>query len=66
MERGNARQLIVRGDDARARLLPDLERTVNRTDWQVLAFVLMDNHFHVLLKSPGPNLSNLLYGCLGV
>jgi REP element-mobilizing transposase RayT len=57
MSRGNARQKIVRDDDDRTRLLADLERTVLRCQWELLAFVVMGNHFHLLLKTPRPNLA---------
>ena len=57
MARGNARQDIVHDDDDRRRLLADLERTVTRTGWEVLSFVVMSNHFHLLLKTPRPNLA---------
>ena len=57
MTRGNARQDIVHDDDDRTRLLADLERTVLRFGWEVLAFVVMGNHLHLLLKTPRPNLA---------
>jgi REP element-mobilizing transposase RayT len=56
MSRGNARQDIVHDDDDRTRLLADLERTIDRFEWEVLAFVIMSNHLHLLLKTPRPNL----------
>jgi REP element-mobilizing transposase RayT len=57
MTRGNARQDIVHDDEDRTRLLSDLERTVNRFDWELLAFVIMSNHLHLLVKTPRPNLA---------
>src|SRR5262249_8403982 len=57
MSRGNARQDIVRDDDDRYRLLTDLERVVVRHDWELLCFVVMHNHLHLLLKTPRPNLA---------
>jgi putative transposase len=57
MIRGNARQRIVHDDDDRTRLLGDLERTVLRFGWELLAFVVMGNHLHLLLKTPRPNLA---------
>ncbi|MDR3633628.1 MAG: transposase [Isosphaeraceae bacterium] len=52
MTRGHARQDIVHDDDDRRRLLDDLERTVAHCGWQVLCFVVMSNHIHLLLKTP--------------
>src|SRR5689334_7999776 len=57
MTRGNARQDIVLDDDDRARLLADLERSVTRSGWELLAFVVMSNHLHLLLRTPRPNLA---------
>src|SRR5208283_3022813 len=57
MARGNARQRIVRDDHDRERLLDDLRRTVLRCGWELLAFVFMENHLHLLLKTPRPNLA---------
>lgn len=34
-----------------------LEKTVQRTGWEVLAFVWMPNHLHLFLRTPLPNLS---------
>jgi len=57
MTRGNARQDIVQDDDDRKRLLTDLERSIVRYDWELLAFVILSNHLHLLLKTPQPNLA---------
>jgi putative transposase len=57
MTRGNARQDIVHDDADRRRLLDDLERAVLKAGWELLSFVLMSNHLHLLLKTPRPNLA---------
>ena len=57
MARGNARQRIVGDDHDRERLLDDLRRTVLRCGWELLAFIFMENHLHLLLKTPRPNLA---------
>lgn len=57
MARGNGRQDIVRDDDDRRRLLDYLGRAAVRCSWRVYAFALMTNHFHVVLKTPEPNLA---------
>ena len=57
MARGNASQDIV-GDDAdRHRLIDGLEKAVQRSGWVLYAFVLMPNHFHLVLKTPRANLA---------
>ena len=57
MARGNGRQNIVHDDGDRQRLIDDLARTVARSEWQLLSFVVLSNHLHLLLKTPRPNLA---------
>ena len=57
MTRGNARQDIVHDDEDRIRVLTDLERTAHRFEWEVLAFAIMSNHLHLLLRMSRPNLA---------
>jgi putative transposase len=57
MPRGNARQDIVHDDDDRIRVPAELERTVHTFEWDVLAFAIMSNHLHLLLKTPRPILA---------
>jgi REP element-mobilizing transposase RayT len=56
MARGNARQKIVRDDADRRRLVDSLESAVVRYGWELLCYVIMGNHLHLLLKTPRPNL----------
>jgi putative transposase len=48
MCRGNARQKIFREDADHQRLLDGMALTVSRLGWEILSFVLMPNHFHLL------------------
>jgi REP element-mobilizing transposase RayT len=57
MARGNARQALFHGDDDYQRMLSGLEKTVQRTGWEVHAYVWMPNHIHLLFRTPMPNLS---------
>jgi REP element-mobilizing transposase RayT len=57
MARGNGRQAIFHIDDDYQRMTDGLAKTVSRTDWQVLAYVWMPNHIHLLVRTPKPNLS---------
>jgi hypothetical protein len=52
MTRGNGRQNIVHDDGDRLRLIDDLAWKVGRSDWQLLSFVVLSNHLHLLLKTP--------------
>jgi REP element-mobilizing transposase RayT len=64
MARGNARQRIVRDDADRRRLIVGLEHTVSRCGWEVLCYVILDNHLHLLVKTPRPNLGLGMQGWL--
>ena len=57
MSRGNARQTMFRDDSDYQRLIKGLETVVGRLGWDLLCFVLMPNHFHLLVRTPRPNLS---------
>ena len=57
MSRGNARQTVFRDDSDYQRLIKGLETVVGRLQWDLLCFVLMPNHFHLLVRTPRPNLS---------
>jgi putative transposase len=54
--RGNAKQAIYLDDADRERYLALLGRAVVRQRWRCLAFCLMDNHVHLLVETPVPNL----------
>jgi REP element-mobilizing transposase RayT len=51
MARGNARQRIIRDDADRRRLLDGLEQTVVRHKWELVRYVVMGNHLHLLVKT---------------
>lgn len=55
--RGNARQSIVRDDQDRKRFLEILSEAIQRYGWLCHAYSLMDNHYHLLVETPRPNLS---------
>ena len=57
MSRRNARQTVFRDDSDYQRLIKGLETVVGRLGWDLLRFVLMPNHFHLLVRTPRPNLS---------
>jgi len=49
--RGNHQERIVLDDKDRAAFLYYLGRVVRRLDWSCLAYCLMDNHFHILIRA---------------
>ena len=57
MARGNDRGVIFRRDVDRVRFLEKLEETVEEYHLRVYAYVLMTNHYHLLLCTPRGNLS---------
>ena len=58
--RGNERKAIVRDDDDRKRFVQTVAQVVERYRIICYAWVLMDNHYHLLLETPDANLSRAL------
>jgi putative transposase len=56
MARGYRRERIVLDDADRQRWVETLEEVAVRSGWQVLAYALMSNHYHVLMTTPDANL----------
>ena len=56
LDRGDRREDIVRDDADRARFVATLGEVCARTGWRVHAFVLMSNHYHLLVETPEANL----------
>ncbi len=55
--RGNARRRIFLDDSDRETFLSTLAWVVERFGWVCHAYCLMDNHFHLMIETPEPNLS---------
>src|SRR5437899_3858149 len=56
MNRGDRREPIFRDDADRKSLLATLEEVCLKTSWQVQAYCLMPNHFHLVVETPQANL----------
>ena len=56
MNRGDRRELIFMDDADRQRFLETLGEACAKTGWQMHAYVLMPNHFHLVVETPQPNL----------
>jgi putative transposase len=56
LDRGDRRELIFYDDEDRRRFLLTLAEACARTGWRVHAFVLMSNHYHLLVETPEANL----------
>src|SRR6266403_1623161 len=57
MNRGDRSDPIFEDDQDRYRLLEALGQACEKTGWQVHAYCLMSNHFHLVIETPQPNLS---------
>ncbi|MFZ2492118.1 MAG: transposase [Thermoanaerobaculia bacterium] len=55
--RGNERRPIFRSDRDRLTFLDFLGQVARRFGWSITAWVLMSNHFHLVIQTPQPNLS---------
>ena len=56
MNRGDRRERIFMDDADRQRFVDTLGEACAKTGWQIHAYVLMPNHFHVVVETPQPNL----------
>ena len=56
MARGNRREEICRGDYDRQLFLKTLGEACAKTGWRIHAWVLMSNHYHLLIETREANL----------
>lgn len=56
MARGNRRERIVHNDGDRECFVETPGEACHRTGWEVFAWVLMDNHYHLAVRTPEANL----------
>jgi putative transposase len=54
--KGNRGQAIVRDDTDRRSFFVRLDKAVEMHGWVCLAYCLLDNHFHLVLQTPEPNM----------
>ena len=66
MARGDGGKQVLGDDKDRFAWLDLMERVCARHGWRVHAWVLMGNHFHLLLETPEPNLVVGMKWLLGV
>ena len=65
MNRGDRRERIFKDDADRHRFLKTLGEACEKTGWQVHAYCLMSNHFHLVVETPQPNLVSGMKWLLG-
>ena len=56
MNRGDRREPIFREEADRELFLDTLGQACEKTGWQVHAYCLMSNHFHLVIETPQANL----------
>lgn len=56
ISRGDYGEAIYQDDEDQKRFLMCVGEVCERTGWRIYAFVLMTNHYHLLLETPEPNL----------
>src|SRR4051812_36811841 len=56
MSRGDRREAIYEDEKDRQVFLKTLGEACAKTGWDIHAFVLMSNHFHLVMETPQPNL----------
>jgi putative transposase len=56
MNRSDRREKNFEDDEDRHRFLKTLSEACEKTGWQVHAYCLMSNHFHLVVDTPQPNL----------
>ena len=65
MARGDGGKVIFENDDDRKVFMARLGEICGRNGWVIHAWVLMGNHFHLLLETPEANLVNGMKWLLG-
>ncbi|MBX9742971.1 MAG: transposase [Chthoniobacterales bacterium] len=66
MNRGDQGENIFFDDEDRRKFLAMLARTCIKAGWQVHAYCLMSNHFHLVIETPQPTLVDGMKWLLGV
>jgi putative transposase len=66
MNRGDRREVIFLDEQDRRLFLETLGQACGKTDWQIHAWCLMSNHFHLVTETPRANLVAGMQWLLGV
>jgi putative transposase len=56
--RGNAKQAIFKDEEDRRLFLDTLAAVIRRFNWLCHAYVLMTNHYHVIIETPDGNIAH--------
>ena len=66
VERGTGRQLIFEDDQDRERFLSVLVKNLEQTQVELLAWCLMGNHVHLLMRAPIERIAECMRGTCGI
>jgi len=66
VNRGDRREDIFKDDLDRRQFLSTLQEACQKTEWQVHAYCLMRNHFHLVMETPQANVVAGMKWLLGV
>jgi putative transposase len=66
LNRGDQREDIFLDDEDRQKFLATLEQACLKTEWQLHAYCLMRNHFHLVIETPSANLVSGMHWLSGV
>ena len=66
MNRGDQREDIFKDDEDRCRFLATLSQACEQATWQVHAYCLMRNRFHLVAETPQANLVSGMKWLLGI
>ena len=61
ISRGHRKENIFKTDEDRKKFLEKLNQTAQRYQLKVHAFVMMSNHYHLLVETPGANLAKAMH-----
>lgn len=60
-QRGNNRDFIFKNPDHKAFLINQLRNYNRRFDYQLLAYVIMDNHYHLAIKANRDHIDKIMF-----
>jgi putative transposase len=58
--RGNEKKAIYKDDHDRKKFIDIMARVKSKIDFDLYAYVLMKNHYHILMNVPGENLGKIM------
>lgn len=61
IRRGNNRSFIYQNNADKDQLISILEAAIKQFDFQLLAYVIMDNHYHLMIKRFTASLSDIMH-----